>query len=131
MQKKENEYFEYVAWLEKQPNVIDFAKHYITTRGDENYFNINNKATVEFIASLFAQSYAHEDDYKFDKETEFDKNFTISDIIDKTCLLEHTLFRVKRALNYNDDGTVTVNLWKDLDEAKEFDSIRETIDENL
>lgn len=32
MQKKENEYFEYVAWLEKQPNVIDFAKHYITTR---------------------------------------------------------------------------------------------------
>ena len=111
MEEKQKKYFEYVAWLEKQPNVIDFAKHYITTRGDENYFNINNKATVEFIASLFAQSYAHEDGYKFDKETEFDKGWKIDDNIDKDCVLQRTLSRVERGLRYNDDGTVTVNLW--------------------
>lgn len=116
MEEKENNYFEYVSWLEKQPNVIEFAKHYITTRGDENYFNINNKATVEFIASLFAQSYAHEDDYKFDKETEFDKGWKIDDIIGKDCILQRTLSRVERGLRYNDDGTVTVKLWDDLRE---------------
>lgn len=114
MEEKQNKYFEYVDWLEKQPNVIDFAKHYITTRGDENYFNINSKETVEFIASLFAQAYAHEDGYKFNKETDFDKGWKIDDIIDKDCVLQRTLFRVERGLRYNDDGSVTVNLWKDL-----------------
>ena len=118
MEKKENEYFEYVAWLEKQPSVIDFAKHYITTRGDENYFNtiFDNKETVEFIASLFAQAYAHEDGYKFNKETEFDKKLKIDNIIGKDCVLQRTLSRVERGLRYNDDGTVTVNLWYDLGE---------------
>ena len=114
MEEKQNKYFEYVAWLRKQPNVIDSAKHYITTRGDENYFNTNNKETVEFIASLFAQSYAHENGYKFDKETEFDKGLKIDDIVGKDCVLQRTLFRVERGLRYNDDRTVTVNLWCDL-----------------
>ena len=150
MEEKKNMYFEYVAWLKKQPSVIDFAKHYITTYGVEKYFDINNRESVEFIASLFAQAYAYEDGYRFNKETEFDKGFTISDIIDKTCLLERTLFRIERALKYNEDGSVTVNLWKDLDEMKEFEedlrkkelslsqefkqnfeTIRETIDETL
>ena len=107
-------YFEYVAWLAKQPNVIDFAKHYIATYCVENYFDINNKETVEFIATLFAQAYAHEDGYKFNEETEFDRGWTISDIIDKDCILEQALFRIEKGLRYNDDGSVTVNLWKDL-----------------
>lgn len=37
-------------------------------------------------------------------------------------MLERTLFRIERALKYNEDGTVTVNLWKDLDEMKEFEA---------
>ena len=114
MKEKQKKYFEYVAWLAKQPNVIDFAKHYIATYGVENYFDINNKETVEFIATLFAQAYAHEDGYKFNKETEFDRGWTISDIIDKDCILEQALFRIEKGLRYNDDGSVTVNLWKDL-----------------
>ena len=40
MKEKQKKYFEYVAWLAKQPNVIDFAKHYIATYGVENYFDI-------------------------------------------------------------------------------------------
>jgi len=131
MEEKQKKYFEYIAWLEKQPSVIKFAKYYITNYNVEKHFDVNKRESVEFIASLLAQAYTHEDGYKFNKETEFDKDFTISDIIDKTCLLERTLFRVKRALKYNDDGTVTVNLWKDLDETKEFETSRETIDENL
>lgn len=114
MEKKEKKYFEYVAWLQNQPNVIDFAKHYIATRDVENYFNINNKETVEFIASLFAQSYAHEDGYKYNKETEFDKGLTIPNIIDKDCVLERTILRFERGMKYNDGGSVTVNLWDDL-----------------
>lgn len=112
--KKEKEYFEYVAWLQNQPNVIEFAKHYITNYGVENYFNINNKETVEFIASLFAQAYAHEDGYKYNKETEFDKGLTIPNIIDKDCILQRTILRVKRGMKYNDDGSVIVNLWENL-----------------
>lgn len=118
MEEKEKKYFEYVDWLKKQPSVIDFAKHYITTYKVEKYFDTNNQESVEFIASLFAQAYAHEDGYKFNKETEFDKGFTISDIIDKACLLKRTLSRIERALKYNDDGSVTVNLWKDLELRK-------------
>lgn len=114
MKEKENNYFEYVAWLRNQPNVIDFAKHYIITCGVENFFNTNNKETVEFIASLFAQAYAHEDGYKFNKETEFDRGLTIPNIIDKDCILGRTLLRVERGMKYNDDGSVTVNLFKDL-----------------
>ena len=103
MEEKQKKYFEYVAWLEKQPSVIEFAKHYITTYNVENYFDANNRESVEFIASLFAQAYTHEDGYKFNKETKFDKILT-----------ERTFFRIERALKYNDDGTVTVHLWKDL-----------------
>lgn len=129
-QKKHFEYvdwlkkhFEYVDWLKNQPSVIEFAKHYITTYKVEKYFDTNNQESVEFIASLFAQAYTHEDGYKFNKETDFDKGFTISDIIDltnsdtfdKTRLLGRTLSRIERALKYNDDGSVTVNLWKDLE----------------
>ena len=124
MEEKQKKYFEYVAWLEKQPNVIDFAKHYIKTpkhyiethKAAQNYFDINNQESVEFVTSLFAQSYAHEDGYKFDKETEFDKGLTIDDIVGKDCVLQRTLSRVERGLKYNDDGTVTVNLWYDLRE---------------
>ena len=76
--------------------------------------HINNKETVEFIATLFAQAYAHEDGYKFNEETEFDRGWTISDIIEEDCILERTILRVKRGMKYNNDGTVTVNLWKDL-----------------
>ena len=115
MEEKQEKYFEYVAWLRKQPNVIDFAKHYIEThKVAQNYFDINNRESVEFIATLFAQAYAHEDGYKFNEETEFDKGWTISDIIDKDCILEQALFRIEKGLRYNKDGTVTVNLWKDL-----------------
>lgn len=115
MEEKQEKYFEYVAWLEKQPNVIDFAKHYIEThKVAQNYFDINNQESVEFIASLFAQAYAHEDGYKFNEETEFDRGWTISDIIDKDPILGQTIHRVERGMKYNDDGSVTVNLWKDL-----------------
>ena len=115
MEEKQEKYFEYVAWLRKQPNVIDFAKHYIEThKFAQNYFDINNRESVECVTSLFAQSYAHEDGYKFNKETEFDKGWKIDDIIGKDCVLQRTLSRVERGLKYNDDGTVTVNLWKDL-----------------
>lgn len=124
MEEKQKKYFEYVAWLEKQPSVIEFAKYYITNYNVEKYFDANKRENVQFIASLFAQAYTHEDGYKFNKETEFDKILT-----------ERTFFRIERALKYNDDGTVTVHLWKDLDEIKEykqnFNTIRKTIDENL
>ena len=117
MEEKQEKYFEYVAWLEKQPNVIDFTKHYIEThKVAQNYFGINKRESVECVASLFVQSYAHEDGYKFDKETEFDKGLKIDDIIGKDCVLRRTLSRVERGLRYNDDGTVTVNLWYDLGE---------------
>lgn len=106
----EDEYFNYVDWLKNQPSVIEFAKHYITSYGVENHFNVNNRETVEFIASLFAQAYAYEDGYKFNKETEFD----IPNIIDKDCVLERTILRLKQGMKYNDDGSITVNLWKDL-----------------
>lgn len=113
----QNKHFEYVSWLEKQPNVIDFAKHYIEThKVAQKYFDINNRESVNFVATSFALSYAHEDDYKFNKETEFDKGWKIDDIIGKDCVLQRTLSRVERGLRYNDDGTVTVNLWHDLRE---------------
>lgn len=110
----EDEYFNYVDWLKNQPSVIEFAKHYITSYGVENHFNINNRENVEFIASLFAQAYVYEDGYKFNKVTEFDKGLSISNIIDKDCVLERTILRVKRGMKYNDDGSIAINLWKDL-----------------
>lgn len=113
----QKKYFEYVSWLEKQPNVIDFAKHYIEThKVAQNYFDINNRESVNLVTTSFALSYAHEDDYKFNKETEFDKGWKIDDIIGKDCVLQRTLSRVERGLRYNDDGSVTVNLWHDLRE---------------
>ena len=112
-----DKYFEYVSRLEKQPNVIDFAKHYIEThKVAHNYFDINKRESVEFVAASLAQSYAHEDGYKFNKETEFDKGWKIDDIIGKDCVLQRTLSRLERGLWYNDDGTVTVKLWGDLRE---------------
>ena len=114
MEEKQKKYFEYVAWLEKQPSVIEFAKYYITNHNVEKYFDANKRESVVFIASLLAQAYAHEDGYKYNKETEFDKGLTIPNIIDKDCILQRTILRVKRGMKYNEDGSVTVNLWKDL-----------------
>ena len=77
MEEKQKKYFEYVAWLEKQPSVIEFAKYYITNYNIEKYFDVNKRENVEFIASLFAQVYTHVDGYKFNKETEFDKRLKV------------------------------------------------------
>ena len=35
-------------------------------------------------------------------------------VVHKDCVLEQALFRIEKGLRYNKDGTVTVNLWKDL-----------------
>ena len=121
MEEKQKKYFEYVAWLEKQPSVIEFAKHYITTYNVENYFDANNRESVEFIASLFAQAYTHEDGYKFNKETKFDKILT-----------ERTFFRIERALKYNDDGDefdVTISKDGELLYTIHYDREKRTVSE--